>query len=85
MPLTDTAIRNAKPGITPAGKPTDKPYKLADAGGLYLEVSPKGGKYWRLKYRFEGKEKSKDSLPMPSGTRCGLPTTGRNTWRSAGR
>lgn len=57
MPLTDTAIRNAKPGTTPAGKPTDKPYKLADSGGLYLEVSPKGGKYWRLKYRFEGKEK----------------------------
>lgn len=57
MPLTDTAIRNAKPGITPSGKPTDKPYRLADAAGLYLEVTPKGGKYWRLKYRFDGKEK----------------------------
>jgi integrase len=57
MPLTDTATRNAKPGMTPGGKPTDRPYKLADAGGLYLEVSPKGGKYWRLKYRFEGKGK----------------------------
>ena len=36
---------------------TDKPYKLADANGLYLEVDPSGGKYWRFKYRFEGKEK----------------------------
>ena len=36
---------------------TDKPYKLADGGGLYLEVAPAGGKWWRLKYRFGGKEK----------------------------
>ena len=49
MPLTDPTIRNAKPG--------DKPIRLFDAGGLYLEVSPKGGKWWRLKYRFDGKEK----------------------------
>lgn len=57
MSLTDTAIRNAKPGVTPAGKSTDKPYKLGDAGGLYLEVAPAGGKWWRLKYRYDGKEK----------------------------
>jgi len=31
---------------------TDKPYKLAVGGGLYLEVDPAGGKYWRFKYRF---------------------------------
>lgn len=49
MPLTDTAIRNAKPG--------DKTIKLFDERGLYLEVSPAGGKWWRLKYRFDGKEK----------------------------
>lgn len=49
MPLTDTTIRNAKPG--------DKPVKLYDAGGLYLEVAPSGGKWWRLKYRFNKKEK----------------------------
>ena len=49
MPLTDTAIRNAKP--------TQKPYKLFDERGLYLEVSPAGGKWWRLKYRSNGKEK----------------------------
>lgn len=49
MPLTDTTIRNAKP--------KDKPYKLADGGGLYIEIAPSGGKLWRLKYRYAGKEK----------------------------
>ncbi|UOP08180.1 tyrosine-type recombinase/integrase [Alysiella crassa] len=37
-------------------KPKDKPYKLSDGGGLYLLVTPAGGKLWRLKYRFDGKE-----------------------------
>lgn len=49
MPITDTAVRNAKP--------TDKTRKLFDGGGLYLEVAPRGGKWWRLKYRHGGKEK----------------------------
>jgi hypothetical protein len=49
MPLTDTAIRNAKPEA--------KDRKLADGGGLYLFVTAKGGKLWRLKYRYDGKEK----------------------------
>ena len=49
MPLTDTAIKNAKPG--------KKQIKLFDDGGLFLLVTPKGGKLWRLKYRFGGKEK----------------------------
>lgn len=49
MPLSDVAIRTAKP--------REKPYKLADGGGMYLEISPSGGKWWRLKYRFDGKEK----------------------------
>lgn len=49
MPLTDIAIRNAKPGA--------KPYREFDGGGMYLEVVPSGGKYFRLKYRFLGKEK----------------------------
>jgi len=47
--LTDTAIRNAKP--------KDKPYRLSDALGLYIEIAASGGKLWRLKYRFGGKEK----------------------------
>jgi integrase len=49
MALTDTLIRKAKP----AGKPV----RLYDDRGLYLEVAPAGGKWWRLKYRFGGKEK----------------------------
>ncbi|MFT3960517.1 tyrosine-type recombinase/integrase [Propionivibrio sp.] len=49
MPLTDTAIRKAKPA--------EKPYKLADEKGLYLLISPTGSKWWRQKYRFGGKEK----------------------------
>lgn len=48
MALTDVAIRTAKPAA--------KPYKLSDAGGLYIEITPKGGKWWRYKYRFNGKE-----------------------------
>lgn len=38
-------------------KPANKTQRLFDGGGLYLEVSPKGGKWWRLKYRYAGKEK----------------------------
>jgi integrase len=49
LSLTDTGIKNAKP--------KEKPYKLFDGGGMYLEVALSGGKLWRLKYRFEGKEK----------------------------
>lgn len=49
MPLTDTAIRNAKPGAKSA--------KLFDERGLYLEVTPTGGKWWRFRYRFGGKAK----------------------------
>jgi integrase len=49
MPLTDVAIRKARP--------TDKTRRLFDAGGLYLEIAPSGGKWWRLKYRIAGKEK----------------------------
>jgi len=57
MPLTATAVLNAKAGINSKGTKTNKLYKLSDGGGLYLEVTPKGQKYWRLKYRFDGKEK----------------------------
>jgi integrase len=49
VPLTDVKIRNAKP--------TSKKQRLWDSGGLYLEVSPAGGKLWRFKYRYHGKEK----------------------------
>ncbi len=49
MPLTDTKIRNAKS--------KNKQYKMFDTGGLFLIVAPAGGKWWRFKYRFGGKEK----------------------------
>lgn len=48
-PLTDKAISNAKPGT--------KPTKLFDGRGLFLLITPAGGKWWRFKYRHEGKEK----------------------------
>lgn len=47
--LTDTAIKKAKPN--------DKPYKMADEQGLYLMVTPSGGKLFRMKYKIGGKEK----------------------------
>ncbi len=49
MPITDAAIRKAKP--------RSKPYKMFDSGGLFLLVTPNGGKWWRFKYRFANKEK----------------------------
>lgn len=49
MPLTDTSIRNSKP--------SDKPTKLFDGGGLFLLLNPNGARWWRLKYRVAGKEK----------------------------
>ena len=48
MALTDTAVRQAKP--------TQKLFKLSDAGGLQLWVFPNGSKRWRLAYRFGGKQ-----------------------------
>ncbi len=50
MALSDTAIRRLKP--------SDKPIKQADEKGLFLLVTPAGGKWWRLKYRFNGKERA---------------------------
>ena len=49
MPLTVSEIERATP--------VDKPMRLFDGGGLYLEIAPAGGKWWRLKYRYRGKEK----------------------------
>lgn len=50
MPLTDTQIRNAKPG--------ERPYKLSDGGWLFLVVTPSGSKLWRMAYRLDGKERT---------------------------
>lgn len=48
MALTDVRIRNAKPG--------QERYRLSDSHGLSIEISPRGGKYWRYRYRIGGKE-----------------------------
>ncbi|WP_169782851.1 Arm DNA-binding domain-containing protein, partial [Escherichia coli] len=49
MALTDIKVKTVKP--------KDKPYKLADGSGMYLLINTNGSKYWRMKYRFAGKEK----------------------------
>src|SRR5450759_3333448 len=49
MPLTHVQIVNAKP--------RDKAFRLFDGRGLYIEISPSGGRWWRFKYRIDGKEK----------------------------
>jgi integrase len=50
VPLTDTQIKALKPSI--------KPLKFSDGGGLHLLVSPQGSKLWRLSFRFDGKQKT---------------------------
>src|SRR6516165_9526392 len=50
MPLKDVAVRNAKPSA--------KPRKLSDGGGLHVLIEPTGSKLWRLAYRFGGKQKT---------------------------
>src|SRR5262245_43893891 len=49
MPITDIAIRGTRP--------REKPFKLSDSGGLYLLVHPNGARWWRLKYRYGGRER----------------------------
>jgi integrase len=55
--LSDVEIRNAKPKL--------KPFKLADSNQLYLWITPKGSKLWRMKYVFDGKEKTQSFGPYP--------------------
>lgn len=49
MPLSDADVENSKP--------SDKPIKLYDRAGLFLLIHPRGGKWWRFKYRIQGREK----------------------------
>lgn len=74
MTLTDTACRNAKP------KDKLKPIKLFDKRGLFLLCTPSGGKLWRLKYRFEGKEKL-----LSLGTYPDIPLAAARERREAAR
>ena len=54
QPLSDIQVKNAKPA--------PKETKLFDGGGLYLLITPSGGKLWQLKYRYDGKEKNFPSV-----------------------
>ena len=72
MPLTATAVSNAKP--------TDKPRKLFDEGGLFLLVKPNGAKWWRLRYWYDGKEKQM-SLGVYPGVTLKMARERRNAAR----
>ena len=54
MALTDIKVKTAKP--------KEKPYKLADGGGMYLLINTNGSKYWRMKYRFARSEEHTSEL-----------------------
>ena len=69
-PLTDATVR--------AVRPAEKPKKLFDGGGLFLLVTPTGGKLWRLKYRFGGAEKL---LPLVRTSKYLLQTPDRSVSR----
>jgi hypothetical protein len=79
--LTVRTLEKAKPGITPDGRITSKSYKIGDARGLYLEVSPTGGKWWRLKYRYAGREK-RLSLGVYPDISLAAARQSRDTYRS---
>ena len=76
MPLTDVACRNAKA--------SDKPIKLFDGQGLYLLVQPSGSKLWRLKYRFEGKEKLSTAAVQTRGAVRAAPAARRRSAQNYG-
>lgn len=72
MPLTQTQCLNAKG--------SEKPYKLTDGEGLYLEVSPNGSKYWRWQYRLAGK-RSRISLGVYPRVSLKAARAERDTYR----
>jgi hypothetical protein len=76
MALTDIAVRNAKSG--------EKEFKLADGRGLYLLVTPSGGRLWRLKYRSHGVEKKLALGRYPEVGR-GAQAAGKSARSATGR
>lgn len=90
MPLSDTACKNAHKNEKAS---SGKPFKLSDEKGLFLLVKPQEdgwGKWWRFKYRFDGKEKmispSRQGRfhPCPSQTRtCGITASGSSHYELA--
>lgn len=79
MPLSDAACRSAKPG-------DDKPYKISDAGGLFLLVEKNGSRLWRQAYRFDGKQRLIALGAYPAISLAAARTAGmriRLSWRKA--
>jgi len=77
MPLTDASIR--------AAKPQSKPARLFDSAGLYLEIAPSGGKWWRFKYRINGKEKRLSLGVYPDVPLAGRRDTKTGQWIEGAR
>ena len=75
--LTHIAIRNALA--------REKRYKLFDGGGLYLEVYPAGGRYWRLKYTYGGKDKRLSLGVYPEVSLAGARELRERRGRFSGR
>ena len=82
MPLTNLKVDKAKP--------KEKQYKLADERGMYLLIHPKGGKWWRLDYRFQGKRKTLSLGTVPDvslkearkkRTGCAISLVGSADWQ----
>lgn len=76
MPLSDAACRSAKPG-------DDKPYKISDAGGLFLLVEKNGSRLWRQAYRFDGKQRLIALGAYPAISLAAARTARTNTFRIA--
>src|SRR5690242_14198450 len=76
MPLTEIAVRNAKARA--------KPVRLFDGGGLYLEIAPSGGKWWRFKYRFTEKEKRLSLGVYPEVSLKAARANGSRSFRRTG-
>ena len=74
MPLTDVSIR--------AAKPREKSYRLKDSVGLYLEVRPEGGKWWRYRYKIAGRE---NMLSLGTYPKSACPLHARGAMSYAGR
>jgi len=76
MPLTDTAVRNAKR--------RERPQKLSDGGGLHLLVNPDGARYWRMAYRYQGRQKTLalGVYPIVSLADGQRGTRQKNYWRA---
>ena len=71
MALTDTRLRNLKPG--------DKPYSEADEGGLHIEVMPGGSRVWRLRYRVGGRGSKQEKVSLGDYPTYSLAEA--RTWR----